>query len=309
MRPDIASIKAGQSLPDWIARLTNQEIVNRKIRCPFHVDTNPSLHVYDDGHWYCFSCARHGDVLDFVGYFLRGDQYDPHTHIVDVIDYIASLGVRSDVTPAATPAAKPPPTRLDPRLASRYHHSMNEYARDWWHSRGLSDETIDTFRLGYDGKRFTIPAFYRGVLLGINRRRDDSLTLEGPKYMRLKGSRISLFNADLLLGKTDYVIICEGEIDAMMLYQHGWLAVSSTGGCATFRPAWARYFAHVKDVFVMMDNDEPGMQGALKVRSMIRRAHIIMLPDGYKDVSDVFMNAGGDVIGGLIQEASNKRRP
>jgi DNA polymerase I-like protein with 3'-5' exonuclease and polymerase domains len=39
----------------------------RKISCPFHHDNTPSLHVYDDGHWHCFSCQRHGnDIVDLL---------------------------------------------------------------------------------------------------------------------------------------------------------------------------------------------------------------------------------------------------
>ena len=33
--------------------------------CPLHEDTNPSLKVYSDGHWYCFGCGASGrDKLD-----------------------------------------------------------------------------------------------------------------------------------------------------------------------------------------------------------------------------------------------------
>ena len=39
----------------------------RKISCPFHSDSTPSLHVYDDRHWHCFSCRRHGDdIIDLL---------------------------------------------------------------------------------------------------------------------------------------------------------------------------------------------------------------------------------------------------
>lgn len=38
---------------------------HRKVRCPFHADGSPSLHVYDDG-WHCFGCGEHGDAVDLV---------------------------------------------------------------------------------------------------------------------------------------------------------------------------------------------------------------------------------------------------
>jgi hypothetical protein len=35
-----------------------------KIACPFHPDSTPSLHVYDD-HWHCYGCDRGGSIIDF----------------------------------------------------------------------------------------------------------------------------------------------------------------------------------------------------------------------------------------------------
>src|SRR5947209_201975 len=36
-------------------------------RCPFHDDREPSLLVDErDGHFHCFGCGAHGDVIDFV---------------------------------------------------------------------------------------------------------------------------------------------------------------------------------------------------------------------------------------------------
>jgi len=39
-----------------------------KVLCPFHEDTEPSLHLYPDGTFYCFGsgCARGGTIFDFA---------------------------------------------------------------------------------------------------------------------------------------------------------------------------------------------------------------------------------------------------
>lgn len=34
-----------------------------KIACPFHDDSSPSLHVYDD-HWHCYGCDLGGTIID-----------------------------------------------------------------------------------------------------------------------------------------------------------------------------------------------------------------------------------------------------
>lgn len=42
---------------------------DRKVSCPFHADTHPSLHVYPTAAqgWHCFSCRRGGTVYDLAG--------------------------------------------------------------------------------------------------------------------------------------------------------------------------------------------------------------------------------------------------
>jgi DNA polymerase len=45
--------------------LVTEPIENGKIRCPFHDDDRPSLHLYDD-HYYCFACGAHGDRVDWL---------------------------------------------------------------------------------------------------------------------------------------------------------------------------------------------------------------------------------------------------
>jgi DNA polymerase I-like protein with 3'-5' exonuclease and polymerase domains len=48
-----------------LADLIGEPLVDGKIHCPFHDDTTPSLHVYDD-HFHCFGCGAHGDHIDWL---------------------------------------------------------------------------------------------------------------------------------------------------------------------------------------------------------------------------------------------------
>lgn len=36
------------------------------VSCPFHTDKHPSLKLYGDTNWHCFSCKRGGDVLNLA---------------------------------------------------------------------------------------------------------------------------------------------------------------------------------------------------------------------------------------------------
>ena len=52
---------------------------DRKIRCPFHKDDTPSLHVYRDPArgWYCYGCGRGGSIYDFAAHLWRCDTRGP----------------------------------------------------------------------------------------------------------------------------------------------------------------------------------------------------------------------------------------
>jgi CHC2 zinc finger len=53
----------------YVSRLTGRQVDRSgKIRCPFHTDTTPSLHVYHDPArgWYCYGCGHGGSIYDFA---------------------------------------------------------------------------------------------------------------------------------------------------------------------------------------------------------------------------------------------------
>jgi hypothetical protein len=60
--------------PVYVEELTGQRVGRSgKIRCPFHEDRTPSLHVYDDPDrgWYCFGCGRGGSIYDLAAHLWR----------------------------------------------------------------------------------------------------------------------------------------------------------------------------------------------------------------------------------------------
>lgn len=63
--------------------------------CPFHNDHNPSLTV-KGGHWKCWACGAHGDVIDFV------EKLDG----VDFVGAVSKLGVDFGIETGARPMSK-----------------------------------------------------------------------------------------------------------------------------------------------------------------------------------------------------------
>ncbi len=68
----------GRVSPDPLLRLEPAGYIERlaglhvprhgKVRCPFHDDGTPSLHVYREPQrgWYCYGCRRGGSIYDFA---------------------------------------------------------------------------------------------------------------------------------------------------------------------------------------------------------------------------------------------------
>ena len=55
---------------DDILSKYNIKAKNKMCSCPFHTDKNPSMKIYDKT-FYCFSCNRTGDLIQFVQYLFN----------------------------------------------------------------------------------------------------------------------------------------------------------------------------------------------------------------------------------------------
>ena len=167
------------------------------------------------------------------------------------------------IEPARTKVPKRLPASLD-KQAEIFHATLPNDIRDYLRNeRLLSDEVIDHFQLGYTeqhGKKWiTIPVTDRdGHVLFMKLRQDPFNSVEGqPKYMST-GGEANIFNAQILKDKPDTLVICEGEFDCMVLHSLGIPAISSTAGGGTFKSQWFDQLDFVRELYVLMDNDDAG---------------------------------------------------
>ncbi len=123
---------------------------NHKACCPFHGEKTPSFHVYEDGHYHCFGCGAHGDVISFQMAIAN----------MSFPDAIESLAAEAGLE---VPRPDPETREREARAASleelveaacalfeqRLRLPEGRAAMDYLIARGLSEETIARFRLGY----------------------------------------------------------------------------------------------------------------------------------------------------------------
>lgn len=166
--------------------------------------------------------------------------------------------------------------------------------REYWYHRGLSDATIDRFRLGFVDGWYTIPIFVDGVFRNFQCRRDKPEKTIRPWY---RGVGPLIFNSDVLKYVTS-VYITEGPVDAIKLNQEGFTAVSHTGGAGGWNQEWFSKFIRVKEIIYIADNDEAGIAGAKKVAKSLgeNRVKILRFSDKPLKYDSVdFFRDGGTV--------------
>jgi DNA-binding MarR family transcriptional regulator len=296
---DIAAVKAKIDLPDLAGQLTR---LSRSGDgwiglCPFHDDKSPSLSISQKGGiWLfkCHACDAQGDVISWIMKTGGVDFKEALSRAIAMAGIQEAPRIRSKATAPPQTAVKP----LDAAIADEYHAKLTPERRAYYRGRGFTDETIDTFKLGWNGRRYSIPVFVGGELQNVRLRRDDeNLRDRSAKMMPFeKGRGSTVFNQDALQG-ADIAIITEGEFDAILLCQNGWTAVSGTAGCETFLEEWAELFDAVRAVYICYDNDLPGQSGASKVATILgERAREQGCPDKVRIVDlPEEVGEGGDV--------------
>ncbi len=126
--------------------------------CPFHGEKTPSFYVYDDAY-HCFGCGAHGDVISFV----------MQSQGLAFMEAIGQLAAEAGMeVPKATPeAAEAERRRLDvvgvlEAVQAHYQKRLSlpdgRAGRDYLLGRGLTEETIARFGLGWAGERGALTA-------------------------------------------------------------------------------------------------------------------------------------------------------
>lgn len=123
--------------------------------CPFHGEKTPSFHVDGDKRfYYCFGCHEKGDVIHFLMEMEK----------ISYVEAVTNLAKRAGIAIKYEDGANPELFKKDnkseqfidlyDRAASMFHYLMMETeqgkkALEYIKSRGLDDDTIKKFKLGY----------------------------------------------------------------------------------------------------------------------------------------------------------------
>src|SRR5216684_2488890 len=151
-------------LDELRSRIPLGDLVGRRVRltrrgreqaglCPFHNEKTPSFYVVEDkGFFHCFGCGAHGDA---IGFLMRADNLD----FIEAVERLA--GEAGIAVPQQTPQdrerAQRQKTLLEALAAAADFYEAQLWApagaraRQYLTARGLDEETIRRFRLGWAG--------------------------------------------------------------------------------------------------------------------------------------------------------------
>jgi hypothetical protein len=287
-------------------------------QCPFCKDTNKYGHLYVNREHGAFFCQRCGEKGSFFGLQVKlGDT--PERATQEAAEKQAVWRSAVDFFKAAL-QEQPEALRYLKKERGLKSETIGKYHLGWA-PRDAIDllmkegyQASDLRRAGFFTEenrpvfwdRIMVPYFQQSRVVAM---RGKSV---GGNMLQAKDSSIQLFGVDNIRGHKE-VFICEGEFDAMYLDQLGYPACAIPGAL-NYQEHWNWWFEEARRVFVVLDADEAGRKGAMRIQSMLgRKARVIEfpVPTGEKstDVTEFFLRDGfetGD-FDALVDKARGQR--
>lgn len=241
-------------------------------RCPFHSDNNPSFAVNkENGLWICHGCNEKGNWNTLLRRLGIKKNYPALQEIpVDAIDNI----IREMDEYISEPI------KSESNFYNEDWLSQYNYPHDYWAERGLGEETVEYFGLGYDPltNSVTIPLrTFHGHILGVIKRRLDPEA--NIRYLYPKGfSKASYLYGEHAYAKENYinknmkklnydggVALVEGALDALAFWEVGIPALAILG--SNFSDFQKTLLNRLNPSYIVLcfDNDKAGKMAGVSV--------------------------------------------
>jgi 5S rRNA maturation endonuclease (ribonuclease M5) len=190
---------------------------------------------------------------------------------------------------------------------TRYEAGL-EMVFPYLHSRGIDMDAARAFRLGSVSEpdpgheagrgRLCIPYLTASGVVVVKFRcvaAHDCKTVGHAKYLAPNGQRARLFNVAAFGVDVDYLAVCEGELDALVLSYYCAIPAVGVPGAGNWRNHrhWPRMFSGVRRVLVFTDPDDAGAELAARICESLTHARQVELP---ADVNDTYVKKGAGYI-------------
>lgn len=250
---------------------------NIKVLCLFHDDSNPSMSFdQDTGLFLCFSCGKRGNIVTLAHKLgIRVEHRGESSFVPDLDDPAAEAAAFSR---RMTEALADDDADL-PTMPERSLTAFLAAETDYWTDRGLTDDTIAAWQLGYARFRnqaiIPVRAPFTDELRGVIRR---NLTPGvQPKYLNPRGfpKNQTLFgswmDADHDPDYPNRIVLGEGPMDAIKIWQAGFNGRAIMGSRLSRDQVTILLKYGVTEVILFLDDDTPGFKAAMSAYGRLHR--------------------------------------
>lgn len=255
-------------LRDLKVDITSEGETNVICRCPLHEDTRASFAFEKNtGLWKCFNPDCQGS---------KGGNFSQLHEKITGNPWEEDLEIPLDEV-------------------EKFHAwLLKDHALMKWllEMRGINEGTVRRFKLGFDGERLQIPIMHDGRCVNIRRHAiKKGAATKTISYQAGYGG-VRLFPEETL--QAGEILLCEGELDAILACQMGFNAITTTGGASSWKPSWNKLFAG-KKVWICYDVDPPGRLGSERIcvdlhphASELKNILLPLMSPSNADVTDYF---------------------
>lgn len=184
--------------------------------------------------------------------------------------------------------------------AAKYYATAIEEAEDYLAERGITLEIARKVGLGvvldpmtgheqYEN-RLSIPYITKTGVVDLRFRAMDS---SEPKYMGLAGANTHLYNTRSFFRASDYICICEGEIDTISLDFGCNLPSVGVPGVNNWKKHYTKLLADFEKVFMFADGDQAGNDFSKSLSRELNNVIVVHMPEG-EDVNSMFIKHGSE---------------
>lgn len=267
----------------------------KKALCPFHPDKKPSFTWFEKGlMWRCHACNKQVDIYTFLQE-KRGMTFN------EAVEFVKELlgkakPIKADVKEFDKPNIKTRP--------------LSEKFIEYMEKRKLKKETLEAWKVVegtwqnrpvyvfqyFDENNELVYVTYRGYGKG-------GSGIKGGCEPNTKSILWGMWQID----KEKPVVITEGQIDAMCVWQSGYKnVVSVPSGANNFQwidNCWD-WLQDIEEFIVFADNDMPGLKMADTLKRRLKNVKMITHPK-YKDANEVMYHEGEESLLKMIEDAIN----
>ena len=263
--------------------------------CPFCGNSSGNFEINaENGLFRCWACDRTGSFASL------------QMHMGDDQDGI--VRIQTSRTEKAKTYKTIPIERLLPAEDNLWkgQYGILEYLQT---QRALTEETLKYFHIGAalapgGGQAVVIPHIRNNVVALLMYRMIDPNSTH--KYLREEGMQSVFFNEEALFMSGKEIIVCEGQIDAMSVWQAGLKNVISisTGASTEWPNEWIDLLSGFQKIIMVYDGDSAGKHGARNIRHRLGddRVWIAEMPEE-RDANDILAKDGDEALVRIVSTA------